>query len=411
MEAINILALWGVPKEILLLGAGGFVIVVGAVIAWFVMDDSDETDEETETPKKEKKSKPSKEEKQRAKELKKQQKLAAKEAKAQAKENKPKKVKKHKPPKAPKAVKVKAVKEKKVKAVKAVKAKKQPKPKKQKSQASATHRMAANEYEYVTNLVRNCKSVLLASCSREALPVTIPVKVAIQLAMDSKCLLIDLDVRRDAIAKAFELEDTPNPKCLRPMPYKTSFENLFIWPSHNFVRSGHMNIKQLVLAAEAKYDYVLISSPSLNMSPDRKLIAASARKSITFACTENDIGYLRDLIGSRGGNVLANIEIVNEDEEQTFDDLTDNEEEMNLGDPLGLDEGDDNAGLAELEGLIDIEADDDGEVEMESPDVEPEAEMDIEVDLDDLVGEDQDTQIDPDIINDLFNDDDDEDIS
>ena len=56
METLNILALWGVPKEILLLGAGGFVIVVGAIVAWFVLGDSDDdkTDEETEKPKKEK---------------------------------------------------------------------------------------------------------------------------------------------------------------------------------------------------------------------------------------------------------------------------------------------------------------------------------------------------------------------
>ncbi len=410
MEALNILALWGVPKEILLLGAGGFVIIVGATAAWFFIGDSDETDEETEKPKKKKKAKPSKEAKQRAKELKKQQKLAAKEAKAQAKESKPKKEKKPKPAKAPKAVKVKAKKEKKVKAVKPAKAKKPPRPKKEKSIAKASHKITVSEYEYVTNLVRgsDSKSILLASCNRQALPVTIPVKVAIQLAMDGKCLLIDLDVRRDAIARAFDLEDTPSTKHLRPMPYKTSFENLFIWPSHNFVRSGHMNIKYLVRAAEDKYDHVLISCPCLNVSPDRKLIASSAEKVIIFSSTDTDAGYLTDLIRSRGSDVFANIEVADEEEEPVIEDMTETEEETNFDDPLGFEDAGDDADLAELEDLAAIEPDDDVQETAADDGIDVEAETDVETDLDDLIGGDEKAEIDPGLINDLFDEDQDE---
>ncbi|MCK5565717.1 MAG: hypothetical protein KAJ07_10765 [Planctomycetes bacterium] len=407
MEALNILALWGVPKEILLLGAGGIVIVVGAIAAWFFLGDSEETGEDTEKPKKEKKANPSKEDKQRAKELKKQQKLAAKEAKAQAKESKPKKEKKPRPAKAPKAVKVKAKKEKKVKAVKPAKAKKPPKPKKGKSIAKASHKITAGQYEYVTKLVHDSdsKSILFASCDRQALPVSIPVKVAIQIAMDSKCLLIDLDVRRDAVAKAFDLEDTPNPKHLRPMPYKTSFENLFIWPSHNFVRSGHMNIKSLVHAAEDKYDHVLISCPCLNVSPDRKLIASSAEKVFIFSNNDTDAGYLTDLIRSRGSDVFANIEVVSEDEEPVIEDMTETKEDTNLNDPLGIGNAGDDADLAELEDLIAIEPDDAVQETVADDGINVDAEIDIEANLDDLLGGDENAEIDPGLIDDLFDED------
>ncbi len=80
-----------------------------------------------------------------------------------------------------------------------------------------------SDYRLITPRILKIKqkpgSILFAAASRNSLPITIPVNIAIQLAEDKyRCLLIDLDLKRNAIAKAFDIEDKPNPKHLRPMP-------------------------------------------------------------------------------------------------------------------------------------------------------------------------------------------------
>ena len=67
-----------------------------------------------------------------------------------------------------------------------------------------------NNYEPIIKQIkrvkRKYKSILFASIEVGALPVTIPVNVAIGLAKNKKrCLLIDLDLKRDAVAKVFGL--------------------------------------------------------------------------------------------------------------------------------------------------------------------------------------------------------------
>lgn len=55
------------------------------------------------------------------------------------------------------------------------------------------------------------RRLLLAAASLDNLPVTIPVNLAIQLAATEKCLLIDLDTRRDALSHVFEIASVPRP--------------------------------------------------------------------------------------------------------------------------------------------------------------------------------------------------------
>jgi len=375
-------------KEVWFLGIGGLVIAVGAVVLLFVFRDSNSKEEETPDDDQDKKL--SKEERQRLKEEKRQQKLEQKEAKKQQKKNcqnskkKPKLEKKTKTPKTPKPKKEKAPARK-----------MSPKPKKQKKgKIVAAHKIEPNDYEYITGLIRGIKgkrkSVLFASCSTEYMPITIPVKVAMQLSMDKKCLLIDLDLKRNAVAKAFDIDDKPDIKQLRPMPYKTFSENLFVWPSHNFVRSGHMDIIQLVQAAIAKFDCVLISCPCLDKSPDRRPIAAAADHNIIFTKNDTHTERLTSIINSSDSNVMANIQIMDTEEHHDILDHTENDDHLNLEDPLEIeaDHADDN--LTKLDELSDIEP----ELETEElPDIEPEVDIEkplLDYDnLDDLDIEDE----------------------
>ncbi|MFA5238598.1 MAG: hypothetical protein WC476_02665 [Phycisphaerae bacterium] len=132
---------------------------------------------------------------------------------------------------------------------------------------------------------RKYKSILFTSVEPGILPVTIPVNAAIALAKNKKrCLLIDLDFKRDAIAQVFGLAVEQG--SLRAKAVQTEIENLWVWPSYNFSQAKLMNVAEIVeKAIDNKFDFVLINAPSILNSPDRKQIISAARAA--FICTKN----------------------------------------------------------------------------------------------------------------------------
>lgn len=171
-----------------------------------------------------------------------------------------------------------------------------------------------SDYRLITQRIlkigQKPRSILFAAAARNSLPITIPVNIAIQLAEDKyRCLLIDLDLKRNAIAKAFDIEDKPDPKHLRPMPCPTPIKELFVWPAHNFTHSGHMNIISLVRAAGENFDYVLISAPYFIGSPDRVQIAAATEFSFIFTQDLAQAELLNTIIELTNCRILANYQI------------------------------------------------------------------------------------------------------
>jgi len=178
-------------------------------------------------------------------------------------------------------------------------------------------RIAGADYQLITERILQVggkyKSVLFAAAGLNCLPITIPVNVAIQLAEQKKrCLLIDLDLKRDAVAKAFNLADKTDPKDLRPKPYKTPFEHLLIWPGHNFTKIKQMNIKPLVEAAIEKFDLVLVNAPYIDSSPDRTQIASAANCSIIFTKSTAQATRLAALMQASQCKLIGNIQITTE---------------------------------------------------------------------------------------------------
>ena len=178
-------------------------------------------------------------------------------------------------------------------------------------------RIASADYQLITQRILKAggkyKSVLFAGGGLNCLPVTIPVNVAIELAEQKKqCLLIDLDLKRDAVAKAFNLVDKMDPKDLRPKPYKTPFEHLLVWPGHNFTKIKHMNIKPLVEAAMDKFDLVLVNAPYLDSSPDRTQIVSAAQCSIIFTQSTAQATRLAALMQGSQCKLIGNIQITAE---------------------------------------------------------------------------------------------------
>ena len=152
-----------------------------------------------------------------------------------------------------------------------------------------------------------CKSILFASVELQALPVTIPVNVTIELARGKKrCLLVDLDLKRDAIAKVFELNGKKTG--LRPKAVQTKLENIWVLPGHDFVRLKQMNIKMIVQNALDKFDLVLINAPSLASSPDRRQIISAAQAVFTCAKDASEATKLTELIKPSKCRVIGNIQ-------------------------------------------------------------------------------------------------------
>jgi len=134
-------------------------------------------------------------------------------------------------------------------------------------------------YEAIAELIESksgaqAKTILMAADSVAELPVTIPVNIAMRLAQKQRrCLLIDLDLQRDAISKVFDIDSGKTadrahtdvfsgeiPSCVR---------NLWVWPASNFGKTegcqSAINIKELIANLESRYDHLIIYAPNIKL--------------------------------------------------------------------------------------------------------------------------------------------------
>lgn len=170
------------------------------------------------------------------------------------------------------------------------------------------------EYELITQRLLQIKgkysSVLFAASAINCLPITIPVNVGVSLARKGiKCLLIDTDIRRNAIAKAFDLDESPQAELPGPRGYKTSFNNLRLWPAHNFAHKNPVLIKDLIEGAKNEFDFVIINAPYLPESSDHKQIAGVSDSAFIFAQNAADAAKLSTLMKSARTSIIGNVKI------------------------------------------------------------------------------------------------------
>jgi hypothetical protein len=125
------------------------------------------------------------------------------------------------------------------------------------------------------------KTVLLAAAGLDCLPVTVPIRIAILSSEKNKrCLLIDLDTKRDAVWKSF---GPSSPSGMSAFAAPSGIRNLSIVPAHYFEQNKQMNIASIARNIQKQYDLILINAPYLDGHPDRKMIASSARYAFVFA--------------------------------------------------------------------------------------------------------------------------------
>jgi len=143
---------------------------------------------------------------------------------------------------------------------------------------------------------RQVRPILLAASGLADLPVTIPVNLAVSLASTGKCLLIDLDSKRDALAKVFEVDSSKIETHLKISPIATEFENLSVWPARYFDLLKQMNLRSLLDAANKKYEHILLYAPYLTVLADRKQIASCSKEAIIFHKDSEKAVQLRRLL-------------------------------------------------------------------------------------------------------------------
>ena len=156
------------------------------------------------------------------------------------------------------------------------------------AESAAIEQMDKENYVRIADVIqkerKKCKSVLFASAGRNCLPVTVSVNVAANLAnTGKKCLLIDLDFARDAVAKVFDLNDNGDLAIVGPKALPTEVENLYVWPSYQFTKFNQMNLTSIVEKAAASFDFILLNAPSIITSCDRNMILNSADAVMTFS--------------------------------------------------------------------------------------------------------------------------------
>ena len=156
----------------------------------------------------------------------------------------------------------------------------------------------------IETLSRAPKTVLLAAAGLEYMPVTVPIRIAMEVsAKKQRCLLIDLDTRRNAVWKAFGLEAHHSSTAASPIP--SGIRNLSVLPALYFEQNKVMNIGSITRSAEKQYDLILINAPYLDGHPDRKMITSSAQYAFVFAKEPSQIDRLQQLCNSGHCKVLG----------------------------------------------------------------------------------------------------------
>ncbi len=160
---------------------------------------------------------------------------------------------------------------------------------------------------------KKCKSVLFASAGVEGLPSAVCVSVAGILAKGGKkCLIVDLDLVGDGVAKTFGIDSQE--QGVEPRAVRTRFKDLWVWPAHYFSRLKHMNVGEIVDKAEEKFDVTILNAPGMLGSPDRRHIISSADGAflcgkVAAAGVEADFSELAELVRESDCRLIGCVEI------------------------------------------------------------------------------------------------------
>ena len=136
------------------------------------------------------------------------------------------------------------------------------------------------------------KAVLFGAASIEELPVTVAVNVAIKISKKGRrCLLIDADAERNAIAKVFELESDQ----VKERAAETCIKNLSIRSGGDLAGADIRMAKERIQAIAKGYDRVIIYAPNISSASGGEALSIIAGGAIIFESPNGNNNLSRQL--------------------------------------------------------------------------------------------------------------------
>jgi len=136
-------------------------------------------------------------------------------------------------------------------------------------------------YRRITNLILEKRrdkqdeatTILMAAENVSSLPVTLPVNIAVRLAQKGcNCLLMDLDLDRNAVAEVFDINQTgPDGQSLDngDIVFQSCVENLCVFPAVNFgpprriVSRGLRAVLDVISDLKSRFEFLIIYAPNI----------------------------------------------------------------------------------------------------------------------------------------------------
>ncbi len=153
----------------------------------------------------------------------------------------------------------------------------------------------------IENLSGEQRPILFGASSVEDLPVTVAVNVGIKLSKTGvRCLLIDSDTERDAIAKVFELDGDK----VEGGAAQTCIENLSV-RSGQYLSDGDVKVaKEKMRTISSDYDMVIIYAPNINSASRFEALSGIGGGAIIFEGAGSNGGLSSQFLDS-GCELLA----------------------------------------------------------------------------------------------------------
>jgi hypothetical protein len=154
----------------------------------------------------------------------------------------------------------------------------------------------------IENLPTEQKAVLFAAESVAELPVTVAVNVAIRISKKNcRCLLIDADEGRNAIAEVFEME----PGRMQDEPAGSCIENLSIWADGDLAGRDTQYPQERIKTFASQYDRVIIYAPNMKSFLKRQTLLDIAANAIVFKTDNRDDNQVCRLLRESNCQLLA----------------------------------------------------------------------------------------------------------
>jgi hypothetical protein len=161
---------------------------------------------------------------------------------------------------------------------------------------------AEREYQRIADMLlegrgKEAKVILMAARNSAEMGVTLPVNVAAKIAeRKRRCLIVDMDVSRDAVAKAFDLSGMDGPT-------KTCIRGLYVWGAKSFCDASVPTAKKLE-AAKKHFEKIIIYWPGAGQGYED--IAQNVGAAMFYGRKGAEMAVLEARLAKRGCIMLAN---------------------------------------------------------------------------------------------------------